>query len=328
MSDDVEESTQKSHGKIASFLPLLNGSLNVRHLGRGEASQHRSKGTVPFLLIPWGCDKTRHRTTEGRTWFTLIHHDWPEDLGLPGWSMRKRPTSLSLNPLGECEPIRRSFCWFEVPIDFLFWACQLNTPKKSRKTSQWQSIATISEMDLTCLSRRLFSWHSWHSWHFLPSLRPGLPATVPDLGDGIKRLNDHPPASIHSGMLAAKKWGIFYAYSGWWARATPLKNMSQLGWWKQPNISGKRKNGNQTTNQMLTGWFYRWENRWETKKSEPRELDKDDQGWSRAFIGCEPINKTGIVNVTRKGWAPSPVSPASFPRFYPALPGLACWQAL
>ena len=41
--------------------------------------------------------------------------------------------------------------------------------------------------------------------------------------------------------------------SGWWARATPLKNIEkyerQLGWWDKPNINGKIKNGNQTTNQ-------------------------------------------------------------------------------
>ena len=27
--------------------------------------------------------------------------------------------------------------------------------------------------------------------------------------------------------------------TGWWARATPLKNISQLGWWQKPNINGK-----------------------------------------------------------------------------------------
>ena len=34
---------------------------------------------------------------------------------------------------------------------------------------------------------------------------------------------------------------------------TPLKNdgVRQLGWWKQPNITGKIKHGNQTTNQSL-----------------------------------------------------------------------------
>ena len=31
------------------------------------------------------------------------------------------------------------------------------------------------------------------------------------------------------------------------------KYESQLGWWEQPNINGKVKNGHQTTNQILTG---------------------------------------------------------------------------
>ena len=34
-----------------------------------------------------------------------------------------------------------------------------------------------------------------------------------------------------------------------------LKNMSQLGWWKQPNINGKIENGNQTTNQLVNNIF-------------------------------------------------------------------------
>ena len=43
-----------------------------------------------------------------------------------------------------------------------------------------------------------------------------------------------------------------YLVGGW---ATPLKNdgVRQLGWWQQPNISGKIKNGNQTTNQIHSG---------------------------------------------------------------------------
>ena len=47
---------------------------------------------------------------------------------------------------------------------------------------------------------------------------------------------------------------IFYKFSlsGWWARATPLKNMSQLGWLDiNPILMGKYKiHGNQTTNQQ------------------------------------------------------------------------------
>ena len=38
--------------------------------------------------------------------------------------------------------------------------------------------------------------------------------------------------------------------AGWWARATPLKNM-KVNWDDEiPNINGKIKNGNQTTNQL------------------------------------------------------------------------------
>ena len=43
-------------------------------------------------------------------------------------------------------------------------------------------------------------------------------------------------------------------WSGWWARATPLKNMSSSikGWWMKPNINGKMPNWWQpvTTNQI------------------------------------------------------------------------------
>ena len=55
------------------------------------------------------------------------------------------------------------------------------------------------------------------------------------------------------GALLSKIWGV--NTSGWWARATPLKNdgLRQLGWWQQPNINGKIKNGNQITNQT---WFH------------------------------------------------------------------------
>ena len=46
-----------------------------------------------------------------------------------------------------------------------------------------------------------------------------------------------------------KRWST--TLSGWWARATPLKNMSSsIGMISNP-IYGKIKNGNQTTNQLL-----------------------------------------------------------------------------
>ena len=52
----------------------------------------------------------------------------------------------------------------------------------------------------------------------------------------------------------------FLPISGRWARATPLKNMN-VNWDDEiPNINGKIKNGNQTTNQFLSStndtWFF------------------------------------------------------------------------
>ena len=45
--------------------------------------------------------------------------------------------------------------------------------------------------------------------------------------------------------------------SGWWARATPLKNMSQLGWWHKPNMNGKiTLMATKPTNQEFVLWFH------------------------------------------------------------------------
>ena len=59
---------------------------------------------------------------------------------------------------------------------------------------------------------------------------------------------------------------ISFLVGGWF---TPLKNMSQLGWWQQPNINGKIKNGNQTTNQFLYIFLYGW--KIDTDKIETRK---------------------------------------------------------
>ena len=69
-------------------------------------------------------------------------------------------------------------------------------------------------MDLTCLS----SLKGCYDWHKLPTFshhlsQPRLPATVPDLGDGIKRLrwNDPPinPWRWYFWLLGLLDWGIF-----------------------------------------------------------------------------------------------------------------------
>ena len=49
-----------------------------------------------------------------------------------------------------------------------------------------------------------------------------------------------------------------WTLAGWWFFATPLKNMMnrQLGWWQQPNISGKIKNvPNHQPDEIMMGYL-------------------------------------------------------------------------
>ena len=70
-----------------------------------------------------------------------------------------------------------------------------------------------------------------------------------------KNMQNHSPVRGGPAWKQQKTHEIPHEFiSGWWARATPLKNMtSSIGMIRTP-IYGKVKNGNQTTNQNLSVW--------------------------------------------------------------------------
>ena len=73
------------------------------------------------------------------------------------------------------------------------------------------------------------------------------------------------PVGFLGECVISKWWFLSTSRSGWWLKKTPLKNirLRQLGW-SIPNISGKIRNGNQTTNQMLV---YRRLHEWKTMEN-------------------------------------------------------------
>ena len=63
--------------------------------------------------------------------------------------------------------------------------------------------------------------------------------------------------------VRTKTWEFYgYSSSGWWFLATPSWKIwvRQLGWWQQPNISGKMPNSWQpvTTKQSSYGFYHRF----------------------------------------------------------------------